>query len=296
MPSASGPTAKTRTIFVAYPWSLYDDRKAYKAAFETLQKPLDVKFRFAEERITTGHVLDKIITMIRETDFGVYDVSGWNPNVTLEYGAARGMGAVTFIAFNPDKTDRGVVPSDVAGYDRMQYRELEELSRLVAVLVVQELGEPPTPPAEPAVKSADMAQTQEPKRHPASEPSRVTTAQVRRWAADQGVGLGGDRQRAQLQQLLTEGVAIRERLFEPGLSGSIRRLGHVKPANEEDVKGWEARVGEALSKAPRMRASFDQEPPSPDLMSFAIRSFQAPLQSRMEFKLQRLEAIINGTY
>jgi hypothetical protein len=58
----------------------------------------------------------------------------------LEYGVAIGLGSKAFIAFNPDMTDLGDVPSDVRGYDRLQYRDLDSLSAAVEDLVVQELG------------------------------------------------------------------------------------------------------------------------------------------------------------
>ncbi len=130
----------SRLIFVAYPWSLYDDRDYYKKAYLDLQKPLNVKFVFAEERVTNGHVLDKIIDMINGAEFGIYDVSTWNANVTLEYGVARGLNAKAYIAFNPDKTDLADVPSDVKGYDRLQYTSLTELSDKVSTVVAQEFG------------------------------------------------------------------------------------------------------------------------------------------------------------
>jgi hypothetical protein len=134
-----------REIFVAYPWTLYSSRASYKKAYTSLEKGLAVKFLFAEEKISSGHVLDKIEEMIQETAFGIYDVSSWNPNVTLEYGISRGLGAKAFIAFNPDKTERKDVPTDVRGYDRLQYTDFEELSDKVATLVTQELGRGPTP-------------------------------------------------------------------------------------------------------------------------------------------------------
>jgi hypothetical protein len=87
-------------------------------------------------------VLEKITSMIEATAFGIYDVSSWNANVTLEYGIARGIGALSYIAFNPEKTSLSDVPSDIRGYDRLQYTDLEELSDSVATVVRQELGKP----------------------------------------------------------------------------------------------------------------------------------------------------------
>jgi hypothetical protein len=134
------PAPVERHIFVAYPWSLYSDRTSYKRAYTSMQAALNVKFLFAEQRVTTGTVLEKIVEMIESAAFGIYDVSQWNANVTLEYGVAIGLGSKAFIAFNPDMTDLGDVPSDVRGYDRLQYRDLDSLSAAVEDLVVQELG------------------------------------------------------------------------------------------------------------------------------------------------------------
>ncbi len=99
------PTPADRHIFVAYPWELYEDRTAYKRAYTTSEKALNVKFDFAEQRVSTGTVLEKIVEMIESAALGIYDVSGWNANVTLEYGVAIGLSSKRFIAFNPALTD-----------------------------------------------------------------------------------------------------------------------------------------------------------------------------------------------
>jgi hypothetical protein len=138
--SALVPVPTGRHIFVAYPWALYEDRTAYKRAYTSMERALNVKFVFAEQRVSTGTVLEKIVEMIEDAAFGIYDVSQWNANVTLEYGIAIGLGSRAFIAFNPDKTDLGDVPADVRGYDRLQYRDLDDLSSAVEEVVVQELG------------------------------------------------------------------------------------------------------------------------------------------------------------
>jgi hypothetical protein len=132
--------ADSRKIFVAYPWALYEDRVSYKRAYTSMASALSVEFLFAEQRVSTGTVLGKITEMIQSAAFGIYDVSQWNANVTLEYGLALGLGSKAFIAFNVDKTDPGDVPSDVRGYDRLQYRDLDQLRYAVEDLVVQELG------------------------------------------------------------------------------------------------------------------------------------------------------------
>jgi hypothetical protein len=134
------PAPPDRHIFVAYPWDLYPDRVAYKRAYTASEKALNVKFDFAEQRVATGTVLEKIVEMIESAALGIYDVTGWNANVTLEYGVAVGLGTKRFIAFNPERTDVDDVPTDVRGYDRLQYKDLDELTSAVEDLVVQELG------------------------------------------------------------------------------------------------------------------------------------------------------------
>jgi hypothetical protein len=133
-------TTQNRQVFVAYPWGAYTNRETYKRAYTNLEKALAVKFMFAEQRLSDGTIFDKVMKMITECAFGIYDVTAWNPNVTLEYGMARGLRTSAYIAFNPEKTNRADVPTDVQGYDRLQYSDFEELSEKIATLVGQVLG------------------------------------------------------------------------------------------------------------------------------------------------------------
>jgi hypothetical protein len=128
-----------RTIFVAYPWSV-QDRDAYKAAYLRLEGPLSARFVFAESEIGDRHVLDKIEQMIRETAFGFYDITGWNANVALEYGIARGVGRTKIIVNNPTMSDLREVPADIRGIDRINYTSLEELSLGAQQVTLKVLG------------------------------------------------------------------------------------------------------------------------------------------------------------
>lgn len=138
--ASAAPT--TREIFIAYPWSAYPNRLDYKNVFTGLEEELAVTFVFAESRLSDLHVLDKIEEMITRTAFGIYDLTRWNPNVTLEYGYARGLGRQAFIAFNPTVGDSTDVPADIRGYDRIQYDNFVELATEVRRLVIQQLGPP----------------------------------------------------------------------------------------------------------------------------------------------------------
>jgi len=112
--------------------------------FQDLKKAFQVEFVFADEKITSLHILQKIANYIRESRFGIYDISGWNPNVTLELGLAFGLSEKTFIAVDPSKTDINEVPSDLRGMDRIQYGSYTELQSGLERLLAQEFPVQPT--------------------------------------------------------------------------------------------------------------------------------------------------------
>lgn len=136
-----GQEKNARQVFVAYPYRLYP-KADYRKVFESISKAFDVSFVFADEKISDLHILEKIKSYIRDSAFGIYDISGWNPNVTLELGLAFGMGARAYIAFDPSKTDVGEVPSDLRGMDRMQYSSYTELEEVLSRLMAQNMPAP----------------------------------------------------------------------------------------------------------------------------------------------------------
>ena len=134
-------TRKPRQIFVAYSYRLYP-KADYRRVFKELAKAFAVTFVFADEKITSLHILDKIAGMIRESTFGIYDISGWNANVTLELGLAMGMRERIYITIDPSKTPVEDVPSDLRGIDRMQYSSYTELGLNLESLLAQEMPVP----------------------------------------------------------------------------------------------------------------------------------------------------------
>src|SRR5215212_6916305 len=98
------PSKEQRQVFVAYSYRLYPTRD-YRRVYKNLEKAFGVSFVFADEKISNLHILQKIVNYIRQSRFGIYDISGWNPNVTLELGLALGMNERTFIAIDPSKTN-----------------------------------------------------------------------------------------------------------------------------------------------------------------------------------------------
>ena len=132
---ASRPPRRTRQVFVAYPYGLFD-RADYRGVFATLGRVHGVKFVFADERITNLQVVEKIRNQMQVSDFCLFDVSGWNANVAFELGMAYEMPNVDwYICFNPDKNGRGEVPSNIRGLDRLEYRGFSELQEKLNLLL-----------------------------------------------------------------------------------------------------------------------------------------------------------------
>jgi len=142
-PGLPNPARKPRQIFVAYSYKLYP-KADYRRVYNDLAKAFKVDFVFADEKITNLHILQKIANYIRESRFSIYDISGWNPNVTLELGLAFGLSEKSYIAIDPSKTDIDEVPSDLRGMDRIQYASYTELQTGLERLLAQELPVQPT--------------------------------------------------------------------------------------------------------------------------------------------------------
>jgi hypothetical protein len=134
---------KPRQVFVAYPYTLYD-KADYRRPFTEVGKAFDVQFVFADQKITTLHILQKIADYIRSSRLGIYDISGWNANVTLELGLAYGMGEKAYVITNPKQHAAGEVPSDLRGLDRLQYTSFNQLQAAIEQILTQELPIQPT--------------------------------------------------------------------------------------------------------------------------------------------------------
>ncbi len=125
-----------KQVFVAYSYKTYA-KADYRRVFSDLEKQYDVRFIFADEKITNMHIMQKIISYIRSSDFSLFDISGWNPNVTLELGFAMAHSDSWYICLNPEKTEIKEVPSDLRGLDRIEYASYDELGRKLATLIEQ---------------------------------------------------------------------------------------------------------------------------------------------------------------
>lgn len=79
--------------------------------------------------------------MIREARFCLFDISMWNPNVTLELGIAIGHRQDYYLLFNPE-VGQDQPPSDLGGHDRIQYTSYGKLADGLTKLLLQEFGVP----------------------------------------------------------------------------------------------------------------------------------------------------------
>jgi hypothetical protein len=118
-PRASG-------VFVAHPYSNFtvDDFR------ETLTKTLgqqDLQPEYADEVITAEHILHKICRQIQETRFGIYDLTNWNANVTLELGIAMALSRPMLLLIDI-RTDTEP-PADLQGLGRVPYSSMTDLAK-----------------------------------------------------------------------------------------------------------------------------------------------------------------------
>ena len=111
-------------IFVAYPYALPKDD--YRGVFDEATQDFEIDFYFADELLTNRHVLEKIVALIDEARFSLFDITLWNPNVTLELGIAIGRRRPYFLLFDRSRRRTGV-PSDLAGIDRVEYGSYTQL-------------------------------------------------------------------------------------------------------------------------------------------------------------------------
>lgn len=142
--SLPAPATLRKQVFVAYSYRLYP-KDDYRKLYKQLEEKYDVTFIFADEKITNMHIMKKIETLIRGSDFSVFDISGWNPNVTLELGYAMAVGDQWYIALDPSKTEIKEVPSDLRGLDRIEYASYTELGNKLGILMEQRYPKRPRP-------------------------------------------------------------------------------------------------------------------------------------------------------
>jgi len=138
-PVRAAPKRQPRKIFVAYPYSF--PKADYRRPYQELEKAFGVKFEFADDQITNLHLLKKVTRMIATSRFSLFDITNWNPNVTLELGIAIGRPTPYYLLFNPNIAEKDA-PSDLGGIDRIEYTSFAELGERLSELLAQEYGLP----------------------------------------------------------------------------------------------------------------------------------------------------------
>lgn len=143
-------STKGRQVFVAYSYGLYPSAD-YRKVFERVAEKTDARFVFADTQLTNEHILDKITKLICEADLSVFDISDWNPNVTLELGIAKASGKPWYILIDPSRSTGGIreAPADLRGFDRIQYGSFDQLERGLIRLLNQEPAHVRTPSLQP---------------------------------------------------------------------------------------------------------------------------------------------------
>ena len=107
------------TVFVGCPYAPPFDLRAFR---ETLER-LPIAWYYADTRLRSRHLLLNLTTYIRAVDYCVFDLSLWNPNVSLELGLAEGLGKNYYILVNRKQSKD--VPSDIRGIQRIEYSSIE---------------------------------------------------------------------------------------------------------------------------------------------------------------------------
>ena len=115
---------KHPTVFVGCP---YTPKSQYQAFRKSLRS-VPLEFLYADTAIRTKHVLERIRAGIVKSDFCLFDITGWNANVTLEVGLAEGLNKPYYILFRPGRGARKEPPSDLKGIQRFQYSKVDGFS------------------------------------------------------------------------------------------------------------------------------------------------------------------------
>jgi hypothetical protein len=123
-PSGRGahmPRVRTRfpNVFVGHPFAGRFPVKKFRKIF----KELPFKVIYGNTDLQSEHLLDVMRASVLKSDFSIFDLSDWNPNVALELGLAQGLkkkpGKTYYIVLNTRRSDN--VPSDIQGVQRLEY-------------------------------------------------------------------------------------------------------------------------------------------------------------------------------
>lgn len=115
--------ARVRTrlpdVFVGHPFAGRFPVKKFRRVFREL--PFNVIYGNTD--LQTRHLLQIMKGNITKSDYSIFDLSNWNPNVALELGLTEGLkrkpGKDYYILLNTRRSTE--VPSDIRGIQRIEY-------------------------------------------------------------------------------------------------------------------------------------------------------------------------------
>jgi hypothetical protein len=107
------------TVFVGCPYARPFDFPTFRS---TLAR-LPLAWYYADTGLKSKHLLSILTTYIQAVDYCIFDLSLWNPNVSLELGLAEGLGKDYYILVNHKQSKD--VPSDIKGIQRIEYSSIE---------------------------------------------------------------------------------------------------------------------------------------------------------------------------
>jgi len=115
--------ARVRTrmpnVFVGHPFA----GRFAVTKFRRIFKDLPFKVIYGNTDLQTQHLLSIMKGNITKSDYSIFDLSNWNPNVALELGLAEGLkkqpGKNYYIVLNTRRSSE--VPSDIRGIQRLEY-------------------------------------------------------------------------------------------------------------------------------------------------------------------------------
>jgi DNA-binding transcriptional ArsR family regulator len=106
-------------VFVGHPFAGRFAVKKFRSIFRGL--PFNVIYGNTD--LQTRHLLTIMKSNIAKSDFSIFDLSNWNPNVALELGLAEGLKKKAaknyYILLNTRRSSE--VPSDIRGIQRLEY-------------------------------------------------------------------------------------------------------------------------------------------------------------------------------
>lgn len=112
-------------IFVAYPYKL----EGYRDALAKALPGPTYELLYADEHLASDHVLRKIERMLEDCDLAIFDLTGANPNVTLELGISIAAEHPYIVAIQRDSING--LNADIHGWDQIRYESVEGLGETI---------------------------------------------------------------------------------------------------------------------------------------------------------------------